>query len=119
MENDVKKVEMKESMALSSLGRVIMLLLHILMGKISLFLQGVKERFPWPAQDQAILPVHEVWMELNLNHFPYDPVHDDPSGHTMLPAKAVLCHCSSEWLFKVVLPLALFKPHLNRSACSI
>jgi len=28
-------------------------------------------------------------------------------------------HCSSEWLFKVVLLLALCKPHLNRSACSI
>jgi hypothetical protein len=93
MENHMKKVRVKDSMVLSALKRVIMLLLHILMGKVSLFLQGLKERFPWPAQDQAILPVHEVWMELNLNHLPHDPVHEDPSGHTMLPAQAVLCHC--------------------------
>jgi hypothetical protein len=93
MEKHVKKLRVKDSMALSPLERVIMLLLRILMEKASLFLQGVKERFPWPAQDQTILPVHEVWMELKLNHHPHDPVHDDPSGHTMLPAKAVLCHC--------------------------
>jgi len=93
MENHVKKVRVKDSIALSPLERVIMLLLRILMGKVYLFLQGVKERFPRPAQDQAILPVREAWMELHLNHCPHDPVHEDPSGHTMLPAKAVLCHC--------------------------
>jgi len=79
-------------MTLSLLERVIMLLLCILMGKVSLFLQEVKERFPWPEQDQAILPVHEVWMELHLNRLPHDPVHEDPSGK-MLPANAVPCHC--------------------------
>jgi hypothetical protein len=38
MENYVKKVRVKESMALSLLESVIMLLLHILMGKVSWFL---------------------------------------------------------------------------------
>jgi hypothetical protein len=52
-------------------------------------------------------------MELHLNRLPHDPVHEDPSGK-MLPANAVPCHCWSEWLFKVVLLLVLFKPHLNR-----
>ena len=85
-------------MALLPLARVIMLLLCILMGRISLFLQEVKERYPWPVQDQAILPVHEGGMQLNLNHLTHNPVHvqsfgEDPCGYTMLPAKAVLCHC--------------------------
>jgi len=93
LENYVKKVRVKESMVLSLLESVIMLMLCILMGKVPLFLQGVKERFPCPEQDQAILPAHEVWMELYLHHLPHDPVHEDPSGHAMLPAKAVLCHC--------------------------
>jgi hypothetical protein len=43
MDNHTKKVTVKDSMALSPLERVIMLLLCILMGRVSLFVQGMQE----------------------------------------------------------------------------
>jgi hypothetical protein len=36
--------------------------------------QGVDERFPWLAETEAILPVHIVGMELNLNRLPDDAI---------------------------------------------
>jgi hypothetical protein len=36
--------------------------------------QGVDERFPLLAETEAILPVHIVGMELNLNRLPDDAI---------------------------------------------
>jgi len=35
----------------------------------------VNERFPWPAEEQAFLPVYAVGTKVSLNYLPADTVH--------------------------------------------
>jgi hypothetical protein len=46
-------------------GSQLVALKGAVMFKIAYLLQGVNERFPWPAEEKAILPVCIVGMELS------------------------------------------------------
>lgn len=70
-ERQLKNIRQKESLDLLVMKRAIKLLLCTLMGRFSLFLYVVKERFPCHVQVQAILLVR-VGMEINLDHLPHD-----------------------------------------------
>lgn len=73
-ESQLKNIRQKENLDPLVMKRAIKLLLCTLMGRFSLFLYVVMERFPYHVQVQSILLV-PVGMEINQDHLPHDLIH--------------------------------------------
>lgn len=79
--------------------------------------------FPWPAESKAILPVHIVWVELELICLPGKLVHvarfcREDSGalevNEVFIVEPMFCHYRFVWVSKLYVPVVLLYSGLNR-----
>jgi hypothetical protein len=80
--------------------------------------------FPWPAESQAILPVHIVWVELELICLPDKSVHvprfgREDSGilevNEVIIVEPMFYLHRFVWVSKLYVPVVLLYSGLNRS----
>lgn len=83
-----------------------------------------KERFPRPAESQAIIPVHIVKVQLQLHCLPDKLFHtagyncedlDVLEFHDMVMTEPKFCQCQCVWMSKPNVPVVLFYSGFYRS----